>query len=97
VRALLGAYRSQPAQKTAQAYHAYLDEAESVFRRIGGRPPGRFESALRDRIGRHARSSTIWRVPPKARRALEHRGLVYRTPELVWSDSGWVVNNEYFV
>ncbi len=41
VRALLGAYRSQPAQKTLGRLERYLDEAEAVLRRRGGNPYGR--------------------------------------------------------
>ena len=68
----------------------YLDEAESVLRRHGGDPYGKRESSLRDWLG--ARVGRL-RLSPSDRGAgaLEERGLVYRTPELVWKDAwhGW--------
>ncbi len=99
VRALLGAYRSQPAQKTSQAYDVYLSEAEGVLRRYGGRPYEGAERRLRTRLAGHVASSTVWRLPTAVRRSLERQRLVYRTPELIWSDAdrGWVVNTEYFL
>ncbi len=98
VRGLLGCYRSQPAQKTSTALGAYLDEAETALRGEGGHPYGRFEGALRRRLeARLARR--FYRLPTRARHALEGRGLIYRAPELFWDESSksWAVNNVYFV
>jgi glycosyltransferase involved in cell wall biosynthesis len=99
IRALLGAYRSQPAQKTSLAMHAYLAEAEGVLERSGARRYGRAESRLRARLSPSLTSRRLWRVPAAARAGLVERGLLYRTPELLWSPAAraWVVNDEYFV
>jgi glycosyltransferase involved in cell wall biosynthesis len=99
VRALMGVYRSQPAQKTSLAYDVYLAEAEDVLRQSGGEPYTGIERRLRSRLSLHIASSTVWRLPTAARRRLEERGLVHRTPELVWSnaDGRWIRNTEYFV
>ena len=99
VRALMGVYRSQPAQKTSVAYDVYLAEAEEVLRRSGGEPYTGIERRLRSRLSLHLASSMVWRLPTAARRRLEDRGLVHRTPGLVWSaaEGRWIPNMEYFV
>ena len=97
VRALLGSYRSQPAQKTAKAIDVYMSEADAVLQRHGGRPFGPMEAALRRRLARRFGNSAIWRLPTAIRQTLEDRELVFRTTELVWQDNGWVANYVYFV
>ena len=95
VRALLGAYRTHPKQKTATGLDEYLAEAEQVLRRRAGRPYGRRETAARDWLASKV-GNDIWRLPTHARRALEERGLVYRAPELIWHGQ-WMVSNLYFL
>jgi glycosyltransferase involved in cell wall biosynthesis len=95
VRTLIGAYRSQPAQKTAVGLGAYLDEAERVLRRHGARPYGKLESSVRDRLNGWVGDS-VYRLPTPLRNALEERGLVYRVSDLGWKDP-WVVGSTYFI
>jgi glycosyltransferase involved in cell wall biosynthesis len=99
VNALLGVYRSQPAQKTSTVMGDYLDEAEQVLRAAGGRPYSERESRRRTRAARWITGNRLWRLPTDVRRRLEDRGLIYRTPELLWDfDRGrWMLNTRYFV
>jgi glycosyltransferase involved in cell wall biosynthesis len=98
VRALLGCYRVQPAQKTRTRLGEYLAEADEALRRQGGRPFGQVESVVRRRLSRPL-SRRLHRLPTKVRSALEGHDLAYRTPELVWDDAAgaWVVSSAYFV
>jgi glycosyltransferase involved in cell wall biosynthesis len=95
VRALLGIFRSHPAQKS-RAYADYLAEAELVLNGHGGRRYSALEAALRRRASRHLTNQHIWRLPTTARRLLE-RSVVYRTQELMWVGGGWTPNTHYFV
>lgn len=97
VRALLGIFRSHPAQKS-HAYGDYVDEAEPLLERHGGRRYSPRENAWRPRLARHVTNQRVWRLPESARAALE-RTLVYRTRELMWmsGEARWAVNTHYFV
>ena len=97
VQALIGVYRSQPAQKTSTAMAEYLQEAERVLRAAGGRPFGERETRLRRRAQRWLTNNRIWRLPTPVRAALEQRELIFRTPELIWRSGGWTLNTRYFV
>jgi hypothetical protein len=54
VEAPLGLFRYRPGQQTERQRQAYLAEAEAVFRRDGGRPPGHLRAAIGVGIRRHA-------------------------------------------
>lgn len=95
VRALLGIFRTHPAQKS-RAYEDYLAEAEPVFERHGGTRYSPLEAALRSRVGRYATNQRIWRLPTPTRQLLERAG-VYRTRELMWVGGRWTPNTHYFV
>ena len=95
VRALLGIFRSHVSQKSA-AYDDYLNEAEPLLERHGGRRYSMLEASLRSRVARHATNQRIWQLPTRARALLE-QNLVYRTRELMWVGGRWTPNVHYFV
>jgi glycosyltransferase involved in cell wall biosynthesis len=95
VRALLGIFRSHPAQKS-RAYGEYLAEAELVLERDGGRRYSTVEAAIRSHVARQVTNQRIWRLPTRARQRLE-RAVVYRTRELMWVGGRWTPNTHYFV
>jgi hypothetical protein len=99
VQALLGVYRSHPAQKTSTFMSAYLEEAERVLRDAGGNPYSERETKLRRRAARRITGNRLWKLPTVARDRLETRGLIYRTPELLWDfgNGRWTLNTRYFV
>lgn len=96
IRALVGAYRSQPEQKTATGLDLYLDEAETVLRKHGGVPYGRRESATRDRLA-SLFGQSVHRLPTRVRNDLEERGFAYRASDVTASGDGWFVGSTYFI
>jgi glycosyltransferase involved in cell wall biosynthesis len=95
LRALLGIFRSHPAQKSA-AYDEYLAEAEPLLARYGGRRYSSREAAIRSRLSRYATNQRLWRLPTPVRSVLE-RTVVYRTRELLWAGGSWTPNTHYFI
>ncbi len=99
VRALMGAYRSHPAQKTSVAFAQYIAEGEEALRRHGGHRYEGLELRLRRKFGPRVTGSRAWRLPPLVRGLLLSAGLLHQSRELIWSDAerDWIVNTEYFV
>jgi glycosyltransferase involved in cell wall biosynthesis len=95
VRALLGIFRSHPAQKS-RAYEEYLAEAEPLLVRHGGERYSSREARVRALLARHVTNQRLWRLPNSARALLERR-LIYRTRELMWIGNRWEPNTHYFV
>ena len=95
----LGGFRGHEAQKTAHDMDKYLAEAERVLRRYGGKPCGRFESAVRRNLwsifGR--RPLGLGRVPPPVRSLFTRLRLLYPVKVCVWMEGRWEIVKEYVV
>lgn len=90
----LAGFRRHGDQKTARHFNAYLEEAEEVFRRAGGRPRGALASAFKRTFFRAFCGRPLRRVPRALAGPLVALGALYRAPALYWSD-GWRVEDEY--
>jgi glycosyltransferase involved in cell wall biosynthesis len=96
VAAPLAGFRRHGLQKTARAYDAYLQEAEDVLRRRGGRPYGRLESLLRKGVWTAFGGRPLVRMPGFAGRVLTSLGVLRPAPVCYWKQE-WRLGVDYVV
>ncbi len=92
----LAGFRRHSNQKTARQYSAYLDEAERVLRRAGGRPCGPLESTARRTLFRALGGRSLRRLPPVVSGPLASLGLLRPAPACYWS-GGWRIEAEFVI
>ena len=91
VAALLGGFRTHPAQKTANHLDDYILEAKQVLHRYGGRPYGKIASPFRKIAKR------ILCLHRSARKILTACGTLYPARIIAWDNEGWAIKETYIV